>query len=160
MAAFVVVMLLLSCAIPEALNPPGAVMAPPTVSNPLLVMLIEPVLAVNAAKLQVPVVNVAEDTAAELVKFTVPVVVTDKAPKELPEEPRAPLKVTAPDPAFKASVCVPAIERLKVIAPLLAEVSTVPAPVSKTAPGKVTEPVVIVLLPKLRVPEPNETELA
>jgi hypothetical protein len=46
------------------------------------------------------------------------------------------------------------------IAPLLAEVLTVAAPVKITAPGKVAEPVVIVLLPKFSVPDPNDTELA
>jgi hypothetical protein len=156
MAAFVVLILLFSCTVPDELNPPGAVMAPPTVSNPLLVILREPVLVVNAAKLQVPVVNVAEVTVPELAKLTVPVVVTDKDPKE----PTAPLKVTVPDPALKVSACAPETAPLKIIAPLLAEVFTVPAPVNMTAPGKVTEPAVIVLLPKFRVPEPNDTELA
>jgi hypothetical protein len=84
----------------------------------------------------------------------------DKAPREVPEEPSTPLRVIAPDPAFKVSVCVPIIVLLKLIAPLLAEVLTVPAPVKMTAPGKTAEPVVIVLLPKFRVPEPNDTELA
>ncbi len=141
---------------PETANPPVAFTAPPIVNNPLLVMPTEPVLAVNAAKLHVPVVRVAEDTVPALAKFTVPVVVTDKAPRE----PRVPLKVIAPDPAFKVSAFPPVIVLLNMIVPLLAEVSTVPAPVKITAPGKVADPVMIVLLPKFNVPEPNDTELA
>jgi hypothetical protein len=99
--ALVVLILLLSCTAPEALNPPLALTAPPIVKGPLLVMLTEPVVVVNAVKLHVPVVNVAEVTVPALVKLTVPVVVTDKTPKEPPEEPRAPLKATAPVPAFR-----------------------------------------------------------
>ncbi len=95
-----------------------------------------------------------------MLNVVVPVLVIDKAPREVPEEPSAPLKLIAPDPVFKVSVCVPVIVLLKMIAPLLAEVLTVAAPVKITAPGKVAEPVVIVLLPKFSVPDPNDTELA
>jgi hypothetical protein len=70
----------------------------------------------------VPVVNVAEVTVPAPLKFTVPVVVTDRAAKE----PSVPPKVTAPVPAFKLKFCVPLTFPKPMLPP--AEVRTVLVP--------------------------------